>query len=140
MEKLTQQQENFCKAYIKTGIGYKAYIEAYPTAKTWTRNAVDAAASRMLATNKISTRIDQLNNKIESTLNASINLNKRKILEEIIELQQNCKESGNGQNAINLQALKLLSQIAGLLTEQNNINVTVNNNQVINDVSNYLNL
>lgn len=141
MDKLTQQQENFCKAYIKTGIGYKAYIEAYPKAKNWERASVDTASTRLLNNAKISHRIEELNNEIKSTLQTSLTLNKRKILEEIIELQQNCKESRNGQNAINLQALKLLSQIAGLLTEnQTNINVNINNNQIINDVSNYLNL
>jgi hypothetical protein len=135
---LTQQQENFCKAYLKYGIGYKAYLEAYPNSKNWKRNSVDVEATKMLNSPKISHRINELNNEIESTLKTSTTLNKRKILEEIIELQQKCKLQ-DSQNTVNLQALKLLSQIAGLLQEQKTeINIT--NNTCVNEVTGYLDL
>ena len=135
---LTQQQENFCRAYLKYGIGYKAYLEAYPNSKNWKRNSVDVEATKMLNSPKISHRIEELNNQIESTLKTSTTLNKRKILEEIIELQQKCKLQ-DSQNTVNLQALKLLSQIAGLLQEQKTeINIT--NNTCVNEVTGYLDL
>ena len=135
---LTQQQEDFCKYYIKYGIGYKAYLSAYPNASTWQRNSVDVAATKLLNNALISQRIDELNNNIESTLKTSTTLNKRKILEEIIELQQSIK-ADKGQTGVNLQALKLLSQIAGLLQE-NKTEVNINNTTNVNEVIGYLDL
>ncbi len=136
---LTQQQENFCKAYIKYGIGYKAYLEAYPNAKTWKRNSVDVEATKMLNSPKISHRLNELNSQIESTLQTSTTLSKRKILEEIILLQQKCRNQ-DSQNTVNLQALKLLSQIAGLLSEQPQVQVNIQNNTVVGEVTDYLDL
>ena len=137
---LTPQQEILCQEYIKNPIMYQAFIKAYPKAKNWKRNSVDSTASQLLDNPKIDQRIKDLNKKIESTLESSITLNKRKILNEIIELQQSCKTDGAGQNTTQLQALKLLSQIAGLLQEnKTEINIT-NNNQTVNEVIGYLDL
>lgn len=137
---LTQGQETFLQEYIKTSNGYKSYLVAYPNSKNWKRASVDRKVSALLDNDKIQTRIAEHNAKINSTLEKSIVLNKRKILNEIIELQQNCKASGQGQAGISLQALKLLSQIAGLLTE-NKTEVNINNNTVmVQDVSKYLDL
>ena len=104
---LTQQQENFLQKYIECGVAYQAYIYAYPKAKNWTRNAVDVQANRLLNKPNINLRLAEYNKKIESTLEQSTTLNKRRILNEIIELQQQCKEAGQGQAGVNLQALKL---------------------------------
>ena len=136
---LTQQQENFLQKYIECGIAYQAYIYAYPKAKNWTRNSVDSQANRLLNNPKINTRLAEHNKKIESTLEQSTTLNKRRILNEIIELQQQCKEAGQGQAGVNLQALKLLSQIAGLLSEQPQVQVNIQNN-CIGEVTDYLDL
>lgn len=139
---LTPQQEIFCQEYIKNPIMYQAFIKAYPKAKNWKRNSADAEASRMLDNPKIDARIKQLTKKIESTLESSITLNKRKILNEIIELQQSCKQDGAGQNSTQLQTLKLLSQIAGMLQTENKteININNNNNVAVQSVSEFLDL
>lgn len=137
---LTQQQENFLQKYIECGVAYQAYLYAYPKAKNWTRNAVDVQANKLLNNSKVNLRLAEYNKKIESTLEQSTTLNKRRILNEIIELQQQCKEAGQGQAGVNLQALKLLSQIAGLLQENTQVNIQVNNNTVVNEVSDFLNL
>lgn len=137
---LTQQQEKFLQEYIKCGISYQAYLKAYPKAKNWTRNAVDVQANKLLNNSKINIRLAEYNKKIESTLAESTTLNKRKILNEIIELQQKCKMQ-DSQNTVNLQALKLLSQIAGLLQENNNnIQVNIQNNTTVGEVTDYLDL
>lgn len=137
---LTQQQENFLQKYIECGVAYQAYVYAYPKAKNWARNSVDSQANRLLNNPKINQRLAEHNKKIESTLEQSTTLNKRRILNEIIELQQQCKEAGQGQAGINLQALKLLSQIAGLLSEQPQVQVNIQNNQTIGEVTDYLDL
>ena len=136
---LTQQQEKFIQKYIECGIGYQAYIYAYPKAKNWERNSVDVQANRLLNNPKINQRLAEHNKKIESTLAESTTLNKRRILNEIIELQQQCKEAGQGQSSVNLQALKLLSQIAGLLSEQPQVQVNIQNN-CVSEVTDYLDL
>lgn len=136
---LTQQQENFLQKYIECGVAYQAYIYAYPKAKNWTRNSVDSQANRLLNNPKINTRLAEHNKKIESALEQSTTLNKRRILNEIIELQQQCKEAGQGQAGVNLQALKLLSQIAGLLSEQPQVQVNIQNN-CVGEVTDYLDL
>ena len=137
---LTQAQECFLQEYLKTSNGYQSYIKAYPNAKKWKRNSVDCKASLLLDNEKIQQRISEHNAKVESTLLKSTTLNKRKILNEIIELQQNCKQSGNGQNPTQLQALRLLAQVAGLLTESPQVQVNIQNNTVVGEVSDYLNL
>ena len=43
-KELTQQQENFCKLYIKYGIAPKAYKEEYPKAVNWKKSTVDTEA------------------------------------------------------------------------------------------------
>lgn len=136
---LTDQQEVFCREYVKHPIGYSAYLLAYPNSKTWQRNSVDVAATKLLNNTLIQQRLATLNAEIESTLKNSTALSKRKILEEIIELQQQCKEAGQGQAGVNLQALKLLSQIAGLLSEHPQVQVNIQNN-CVGEVTDYLDL
>ena len=136
---LTQKQELFLQEYIKCGVGYQAYIRAFPNSKNWKRNSIDVAATKLLNNTKIQQRLAAYNSEIESILKTSTTLNKRKILEEIIELQQKCKAQ-DSQNTVNLQALKLLSQIAGLLQENTQVNVQINNSTTINEISDFLNL
>lgn len=135
---LTQAQECFLQNYIKTSNGYQSYLIAYPSAKNWKRNSVDVQVNKLLNNDKINQRLAEHNRKIESTLAESTTLNKRKILNEIIELQQSIK-SDKGQTSVNLQALKLLSQIAGLLTEQPQVQVNIQNN-CVGEVTDYLDL
>lgn len=137
---LTQAQECFLQNYLKTSNGYQSYLIAYPSAKNWKRSSVDVQVSKLLDNDKINQRIAEHNRTVESALQESTKLNKRKILNEIIELQQQCKEAGQGQAGVNLQALKLLSQIAGLLQDNTQVNIQVNNNTVVNEVSDFLNL
>lgn len=139
-KELTQQQENFLNKYIECGVAYQAYVFAYPKAKTWARNSVDVQANRLLNNPKINQRLAEHNKKIESTLAESITLNKRKILNEIIELQQSCKQDGAGQNSTQLQTLKLLSQIAGMLQTENKTEININNTVAVQSVSEFLDL
>ena len=118
----------------------KAMNTAYPTSVKWNKKTQYVQANRILNKPIINVRLKEHNEAQKNALNESVTLNKRKILNEIIELQQNCKASGQGQAGISLQALKLLSQIAGLLTE-NKTEVNINNNTVmVQDVSKYLDL
>ena len=137
---LTKQQQIFLDHYKKTSNGIESLIKAYPAAKNWTYNAQHVQVNKLLNNPKIDLKLAEHNRAVESALANSTTLNKRKILNEIIELQQSIK-SDKGQTSVNLQALKLLSQIAGLLQENtNNIQVNIQNNTVAGEVSDYLNL
>ena len=136
---LTPQQETFCLEYFKNGIASKAYKKAFPKSEKWTDSALYSRASNYLKNDKIMARLEVLNNEAKKSVQKNVVLNKTKILEEIIELQQNCKQAGQGQAGVSLQALKLLSQIAGMLSE-NTTNININNNISTAEVSNYLDL
>jgi len=140
-KELTQQQENFCKLYIKYGIAPKAYKEAYPKAVNWKKSTVDTEASRMLNNPKISTRIDELNEQATSTLMQSTKLNQRKLLESALYILEDCQHTPSQYaNAINV--LKLLYSQQGMMPSSNNqqINIQVNNNTVVGEVTDYLDL
>lgn len=137
---LTQAQECFLQNYLKTSNGYQSYLIAYPSAKNWKRNSVDVQVNKLLNNAKINQRIKEHNEQIESTLKESITLNKRKILNEIISTYEQTAQNGAAErtNAVNL--LKLMAQISKLLDNTPNINVAVQNNTVVNEVSDFLNL
>jgi len=138
---LTPQEKIFLSEYIKTSNGIKALNVAYPKSINWSYNAQHVQVNKLLNKPKIDLRLKQHNEAEAEALKNSTLLNKRKILNEIIELQQNCKEAGQGQSAVNLQALKLLAQIAKLLdtTPTINNNIQINNN-TMNNINNFLDL
>ena len=138
-KELTQQQENFCKLYIKYGIAPKAYKEAYPKAVNWKKSTVDTEASRMLNNPKISTRIDELNEQATSTLMQSTKISHRKLLETALQTMIECNTPAERQHFVSL--IKMLFQKEGLLSENtNNIQVNIQNNQTVGEVTDYLDL
>lgn len=139
---LTQKQELFLQEYIKCGIGYQAYIKAFPNSKNWKRNSVDVAATKLLNNAKIQQRLSAYNAEVESTLKNSLTLNKRKILEEIVNQYQQASANGGAERTNSVALLKLMAQISKLLdnSNQNNIQVNIQNNTVVGEVTDYLDL
>lgn len=136
---LTPKQKKFVEKYIETKNAYKSYLYAFPSSQKWKRAAVDSQACILLKTPKVVSKIQAAELAAQKKLEKSIILNKKKILKEIIELTEKTKKQ-EGQTTVNLQALKLLSQISGLLTE-NKTEITINNNnQTVNEVIGYLDL
>ena len=138
-KELTQKQKIFLEHYIKTSNGLEALHLAYPTSKNWNYNAQHVEINKILNKPIINLKLKEHNQKVESTLAESTTLNKRKILNEIVELTERLKNAGIGQSNTQLQALKLLSQIAGLLQE-NKTEININNNVNVAEVSNFLDL
>ena len=136
--KLTQQQENFCKLYVKYGIGRKAYEEAYPKSKNWKDSTINAEVSRALNHPLISTRIAELNEQATSVLMKSTALNKRKLLETAIQMLEDTNNPAERQHAVSL--IKLLFQKEGMTSPEAAIQVNIQNNTVMGEVSDYLNL
>ena len=135
---LTQQQENFVQAYFKCGIGRKAYRIAYPSSVNWKDENVDSQASRLLNNSKVNTRLAQLNEAAESTLKQSTTLNKRKLLETALQMLEDTNNPVERTHAVSL--IKLLFQKEGMLQPETVTQVNIQNNTVVNEVSDFLNL
>lgn len=139
---LTQAQENFCKFYVDIGIGSKALIKAYPKAEKWSRNAIDCQVQKLLNKPQIDHRIAELNEQKTSALMNSTKLNQRKLLESALYILEDCQHTPSQYaNAINV--LKLLYSQQGMMPSSatnQQINIQVNNNTVVNEVSDFLNL
>jgi len=60
MTKLTPKQESFCLGYLETGNASEAYRKAYQVRMTTTKKSINEAASALLATPKISSRVAEL--------------------------------------------------------------------------------
>ena len=135
---LTQQQEDFCKEYVKCGIAFKAYQKAYPTSLNWTRNSIDSRASNLLNNSKIEARVNELNEQATSTLMNSTKLNKRKLLETALQMLEDTNTPAERTHAVSL--IKLLFQKEGMLQPENVTQVNIQNNTVVNEVSDFLNL
>ncbi len=57
--KLTPKQESFCMAYLETGNASEAYRQAY-SAEKMTPKTVNETASKLLASPKVSARVEEL--------------------------------------------------------------------------------
>lgn len=139
---LTQQQENFCKFYVDIGIGSKALIKAYPKAEKWSRNAIDCQVQKLLKKPQINHRIHELNEQKTSALMESTKLNQRKLLESALYILEDCQHTPSQYaNAINV--LKLLYSQQGMMpnaSNNTNIQVNIQNNQTVGEVTDYLDL
>ena len=57
---LTPKQEKFIDGILQGKTQYESYIEAYPKAKNWARNAVDSNASILMQNTKILQRLKEM--------------------------------------------------------------------------------
>lgn len=135
---LTEQQEIFCQEYVKNPVMYQAYIKAYPKAVNWKRTSVDPEANRMLNNPLINTRIEQIRAEQESTLKQSTTLNKRKLLETALQMLQDTNNPQERGHAVNL--IKLLFSKEGMTSPEQVTQVNIQNNNTINEITNYLDL
>lgn len=135
---LTEQQEKFCQEYVKNPVMYQAYVKAYPKALNWKRSSVDPEASRLLDNPKINTRIGEIMNAQESALLKSTTLNKRKLIETALQTMLECNTPAERQHFVSL--IKLLFAKEGMTAPAQAIQVNIQNNTVLGEVSDYLNL
>lgn len=135
---LTQQQEDFCKEYVKCGIGNKALIKAYPTAKKWKQNSIDCQVQKLLNNPLIDHRINELNEQATSALMQSTKISHRKLLETALQTMLECNTPAERQHFVSL--IKLLFQKEGMLQPESVTQINIQNNTVVNEVSDFLNL
>ena len=138
---LTPQEEAFCLEYHANGIASKAFLKAYPTAKNWKDTSLYPRASNLLNKDKIKTRLQALEDETKKSVQKNVVLNKTKILEELVALFEATKQSGASERMTSLQSIKLMAKFSKLLVESNNnIQVNIQNNTTVNEVTDYLDL
>lgn len=67
-QRLTPKQEKFVEEILKGKTQYEAYINAYPRAKNWQRQAVDVNASQLMNDTKIKLRLEEYGYKQEKKI------------------------------------------------------------------------
>ena len=135
---LTQQQEDFCHHYVNLGIGNKALLKAYPSAKNWKQNSIDCQVQKLLNNPLIDHRITELNEQKTSALMNSTKLNHRKLIETALEAMNECNTPAERQHFVSL--IKMLFQKEGLLQPQTAVQVNIQNNTVVQELTEYLDL
>ena len=113
-------------------------MKAYPKSENWKRNSVDRKASELLNNVKIEARINELNEKKTSTLLQSTKISHRKLLETALQAMIETNTPAERQHFVNL--LKLLFQKEGMTQPETAVNVSIQNNQTVNEITSYLNL
>lgn len=107
---LTQKQENFCLAYIKTGNASEAYRQCYNAGKMKTET-INNKAYELLKNGEVTARVNQLKERAESK--AIITLEQRK------ELLSKFAWEEDAQNA--LKAVDLLNKMDGLYVQKQQV-------------------
>lgn len=85
--KLTLNQENFCREYVKTRKGHHSYIYAYGK-NNMSDDAIYVQANKLLKNPKISLRIKELRSNIEEALQ----IDKLTIVHDLLRIRDRCLE------------------------------------------------
>jgi len=64
-KQLTNKQEAFVQAYLRTGNAYQSYLEAYNVSPTTARSTTEANASRTLNNSKVIARLQELRGQLQ---------------------------------------------------------------------------
>jgi len=108
MSSLTQKQENFCQAYIKTGNASEAYRRSY-NAKNMKAETITSKASILLAKGIVRARVDELRQKTED-----------KSILSFKEIQKLLSERAKEElNADGLKSIDILNRMAGHYEKDN---------------------
>jgi phage terminase small subunit len=113
---LTQKQENFCLAYIKTGNASEAYRQAY-NAEKMKSETINEASSRLLADSKIATRVKELTSKVEKK--AIMSATERMELLSLIANNVTYDKDGNAGFGDATKAIEILNKMDGIYIQKN---------------------
>ena len=113
---LTQKQENFCLAYIKTGNASEAYRQSY-NAEKMKPETINEASSRLLADSKIATRVKELTSKVEKK--AIMSATERMELLSLIANNVTFDKDGNAGFNDATKAIEILNKMDGIYIQKN---------------------
>ena len=99
--------------------------------------------NNILKRKKIKNRLAELETKKENALISSVSISKRKLLETALQMLEETTENGKAERGHAINLLKILMQKEGLINNnqsQTQINLQVNNNTLVNDISKFLDI
>ena len=81
----SDRENKFIELVMEGKSSYEAYLTAYPHSQKWKRNSVDSNASKLLSSNKIKQRIDQINAKFVEKLSTKKAITRMELLNKLVE-------------------------------------------------------
>ena len=122
--KLTPKQAAFVNAYQRCGNKTESYRIAYPVSREWHSNAVGTEAVRLSNHPAISLLLGDVVATIrDNAREASI-----QTASKLLRIAEVPEDAGASHKAVAVQALRLLSDQAGVTGQGATVNVQVNNN------------
>lgn len=109
---LTQKQEKFCLEYFKSGNAASAYRKSYNASKM-VESSISKAVNQLLKNTKITTRLQELNSKIES----KTIMDKQNLLEFWTKTVQN----KTSKDSDKLKASELLAKYYQMFVEKKEV-------------------
>lgn len=109
MKKLTEKQEDFCAAYVETGVSAEAYRRAYGK-KDWKQNVLHRQAHRVLHLPHVQARIEELK-KMNAVRN---NITIDTLLAELEEARQVALHAETPQASAAISATMGKAKLCGL--------------------------
>lgn len=98
--KYTAKELQVIEAFISGMNKSDAYRQGYKMASRWTKKTVNEKASRFFAQDKVKTRIDKINEKIENKIVKKALWSKEKATDELLEVLECSKEDKSYSNSI----------------------------------------
>jgi len=132
---LTDNQEAFVQAYARLGIASQAYTEAYPRAKSYSRNAIDVNAYRLANNAKIKLRLTNVRQDIVLAAQAKVAIDSEITIEQWRKLVLDIANNEFTSTGIRLRALELLGKHLGALDERLHIDSQVSHTHRLASVS-----
>ena len=99
---LTQSQENFARLYVELGNAAEAYRQAYPKSQRWKESTLWPKASKLLAMDKVSTRVSELRQQAAEKTGITLESH----LNELERLRKMAEEQGNVSAAIQAEVAR----------------------------------
>jgi phage terminase small subunit len=87
-DKLTLQQEKFCREYVLCMNASEAYRRAFPGSEKWKPESLWTSASTLLASPKVRQRVNELKNNLEELLG----INKATEINELKRIRERCMQ------------------------------------------------
>jgi phage terminase small subunit len=113
---LTQKQENFCLAYIKTGNAAESYKQCYNT-ENMKPESIYRKATELMANGTITARLQELRSKAESKAIMSVE-ERKELLTKIAQNVTFDKEGNAGFNDAT-KAIEILNKMDGIYIQKN---------------------
>ena len=117
---LTPKQEKFCLAYVECGNASEAYRRAYPRAKNWKPEAVNVAASRLLANAKVSLRVEELKSRHLCRHDLTVD----DLVGDLLRIRQ--KAETDGQLGVARQSVMDVAKLLGLVVDKAESKIQMN--------------